>query len=196
MRTRDELEAIDAKLRKMDAEFFGTKETPKKSRFSIAELGEYFKTRELLLGELRDPGWKEAGLEDDVSRALQLARERFISTSDCPSCKRFLTVKRYSETLSLLNQMLGSVGATVNSLKNPMELARGVVWMGRKAAGVLSGKDYMGVEQLICTECKRFFADCPYCSVLNLMGGKISYEGEDMACKNCGRSFAVFIYQL
>ena len=194
MKTQDDLAVIEAQLLKIDEEFFGTKETPKKRNYTHDEINAYFKKHQQLCEELREPVWKEAGIEEDAKRVLERFSGRFNSKVTCPSCKSILTTEIYSHTLSFLENAFGSIGATFKALNSKKQVLRNITLSGREAAGFFTGNDYRSEDLRVCTNCKCYFTECPYCSSQNLMNGKISCEGEEMKCKNCDREYAVYIF--
>lgn len=141
--------------------------------------------------ELYDPGWKEAGLEEAVSGVFARLHERRGKWNNCPSCG--IASKPVKYTPSILEATFDIAGIMAKIFNGSMFLGPTAFKVARDFLGFFTGEEFRSTPLLMCTACKRYCSECPYCSVLNVMANKIKEDNETMGCANCNRSYAVSI---
>ena len=194
MKTKDDLMKIEAQILKINEEWYGTVNIPKRTDWTLAESKNILDTRNSLYQELLKPTWKEAGLGQDAEQIAMKFHHLDISMISCPSCEGVFTTKKYSDTLSFFESAFGSIKATLGAINKPEQTARYAGGIGKKIIGFATGNAYRSEELRICTNCKQFLTNCPYCSFRNSLNGKISHEGQETRCRNCEKAYAVYIH--
>lgn len=93
----------------------------------------------------------------------------------------FLTLKR---TFRLLNP-----------LSNLPESGRDLGRIAREIGGMVGLGDFRTSMLLVCTNCKHYSLNCPYCSTPNRLEGK-TQDNQEVSCGSCGNAFfAVLFFQ-
>ena len=127
-------------------------------------------------------------VEANVLEAKKLIE--LLKTYSCPSCKKINALKHYVDTLSTLQQMTQGASARTN----PQNAIKGGISFLKSVFSSASSEKRRDAEQSICTFCKKFCVNCPYCMTVNSMSGKISYEFQPETCKSCKKEFDVYIF--